>query len=167
MPAIPTEETPKSIPVLQPGNYQIISAVSDRIFLSRSPAEDRSLLPKPVLSLPPGVTLAPWKVSRNADGTYTLENNYAPVVEIKGQLFAQLQPGQPRADTRWRITSVHWQGRDQFIIENADRTEGWSLRMTDGGSVVPFVQPNVLPLVATRSLPPQYPPFERFIFKRI
>ncbi|KAK6507589.1 hypothetical protein TWF481_006016 [Arthrobotrys musiformis] len=169
MPAIPQTATTAPGPVLQSGNYWI-STVQDgtgsQFNLSRAPAEDRSLLPKPVLVLPRSVTRAPWKITRNADGTYTMENNGAPVVNIKGQLFAQLQ-AQPGVETRWKITSVHWQGRDQFIIESVDRTGGWTLRTTEAASIFSFVQPEILPLASTRSIPPQYQSSARFVITRI
>ncbi|RVD89767.1 uncharacterized protein DFL_000760 [Arthrobotrys flagrans] len=169
MPAVPNTSTSTPAPVLQSGNYWV-STVKDgtgaQFNLSRSPAEDRSLLPKPILVLPKSVTRVPWKITRNSDGTYTLENNGAQVVNIKGQLFAQLQ-AQPSVETRWRITSAHWQGQDQFIIESVDRTAGWSLRTTEAGTVFSFVQPEIKPLVSTRSIPPQYQPSTRFIIKKI
>ncbi|KAK6525776.1 hypothetical protein TWF281_010820 [Arthrobotrys megalospora] len=170
MPAVPKTSTSTPAPVLQSGNYWI-STVKDetgaQFNLSRSPAEDRSLLPKPVLVLPRSVTRAPWKITRNSDGTYTMENNGAPVVEIDGKLSAQLQAQQPEVKARWKITSVHWHGQDQFIIESVDRTTGWSVRTTDAGSFFSFVQPDIKPLVSTRSIPPRYQPSARFIIKRI
>ncbi|KAK6336807.1 hypothetical protein TWF718_009595 [Orbilia javanica] len=169
MPVVPQTNASAPAPVLQSGNYSI-STVRDgtnaQFHLSRPSAEDRSLLPKPVLVLPKGVTLAPWKITRNSDGTYTLENNGAPVVNLEGKLFALLQ-NQPNVETRWRITSVHWEGQDQFIIESVDRSVGWSLRTTEGASVFSFVQPEVKPLASTRSIPPHYQPSARFIIKRV
>ncbi|KAK6343436.1 hypothetical protein TWF730_011025 [Orbilia blumenaviensis] len=168
MPSIPRSDASTPAPVLQTGDYWISTVVDgtgSQFNISRSPAEDRSLLPKPVLVLPKSVTRAPWRITRNPDGTYTMENHGAPVVEIRGQLFAQLQEQQPKVN--WRITSVHWQGQDQFIIETADRSSGWTVRTTDAGSVFSFVQPDIKPLASTRSIPPQYQPSARFVIKRV
>ncbi|KAF3904733.1 hypothetical protein ABW20_dc0100809 [Dactylellina cionopaga] len=165
VPAVPATSTTGPAQVLQTGTYWISSAAYDRYFISRPQAEDRSLLPKPVLTLPKEFAEA-WEINRLADGTYTMKNRGSYVVEIKDQLFAQLVEQGPKLQTRWRITSVNWQGEDQFIIENVERTEGWNLRMTPGGSAIPFVQPEIVPLISTRSLPPQYTSNERFIIKR-
>ncbi|KAF3308153.1 hypothetical protein TWF173_001675 [Orbilia oligospora] len=169
MPAVPQTNTSAPAVVLQSGNYSIATVrdpTGAQFYLSRSPSEDRSLLPKPVLVLPKPVTQSPWKITRNSDGTYTIENGGAPVVNIKGQLFAQLR-AQAGVETRWRITSVHWQGRDQFIIESVDRAAGWSLKTTDAASVFSFVQPEIKPLASTRSIPPQYQASARFVIQRI
>ncbi|KAK6537487.1 hypothetical protein TWF694_011672 [Orbilia ellipsospora] len=167
MPAVPTTSTSTATPVLQNGTYQIISAANERYVLSRSPAEDRSLLPKPVLVLPGGLSnLSTWTVTRNADGTYTLKNKNAPVINANGQVAAQLM-AEESIETSWTITSVFYQGENQFIIESRDRSVGWNLRVDAAQVPIPFVQPNVSGLISTRSFPPQYPAFERFIFKRV
>ncbi|KAK6512906.1 hypothetical protein TWF506_009069 [Arthrobotrys conoides] len=169
MPAVPQTDASAPVVVLQSGNYSVTTVrdpTGAQFYLSRSPAEDRSLLPKPVLVLPKPVTLSPWKFTRHSDGLYTIENGGAPVVNIRGKLFAQLQ-AQPGVETRWRVTSVHWQGKNQFIIESVDRSAGWSLTTTEAASVFSFVQPEIKPLVATRSLPPQYQASARFIIERI
>ncbi|KAF3908377.1 hypothetical protein AA313_de0210158 [Arthrobotrys entomopaga] len=167
MPAVPTTSTSTAAPVLQNGTYVIISAAYERYYLSRSPAEDRSLLPKPVLVLPGGLKgLSFWTVTRNADGTYTLANKGAPAVNKNGQVAAALM-AEDSIQTSWVITPVFHQGVNQFIIESRDRSVGWNLRVDAAQSPIPFVQPNVSGLVSTRSLPPQYPASERFIFKRV
>ncbi|KAF3931539.1 hypothetical protein ABW19_dt0207678 [Dactylella cylindrospora] len=148
--------------VLYSGWY-LITSVSANLNISRSPVEDRSLLPKKVVTLANGT---PWYITRNPDGTYTLQNKGpSPAVDISGKLFAQLQEQTPSLEKRWRITSVAYQGADQFIIENISRTKGWQVPNT--AVVAENTHVDVLPLISTRSLPPQYPAFERFILTRV
>ncbi|KAK6511781.1 hypothetical protein TWF481_000686 [Arthrobotrys musiformis] len=152
-----------SAPILQSGTY-IITSVSTGLKVSRTLAEDKSLLPKKVVILPPKEEASTWEVTRNRDGTYTLKNKGSPVVEIEDKLFAQLTG--PPLETRWKISSVNWQGRDQWIIENPSGSEGWLLDETTGPAKE-YKQIDVGPLIANLSLPPQYPANERFRFTRV
>ncbi|EPS38919.1 hypothetical protein H072_7306 [Dactylellina haptotyla CBS 200.50] len=156
---------PPPTPILATGTY-VITSVSTGLEVARAPAEDKSLLPKKVVLLPAGVQGAAWYVVRNYDGIYTLQNKSAPVVDIDDKLFAQLMEQDPPLQTRWRISSVNWQGADQWIVENLARTDGWLLDSNTGPTVA-YKQIDVGPLIANLSLPPQYPANERFVFKRI
>ncbi|KAK6335166.1 hypothetical protein TWF718_010602 [Orbilia javanica] len=149
-------------PVLQSGTY-IITSISTGLKVSRTLGEDKSLLPKKVFVLPPKEEASTWEVTRNRDGTYILKNKGSPVVEIEDKLFAQLTG--PPLENRWKISSVYWQGADQWIIENPSGSEGWLLK--GGAEKDQYKQVDVGPLIATLSLPPQYPANERFSFKRV
>ncbi|KAF3916136.1 hypothetical protein AA313_de0202791 [Arthrobotrys entomopaga] len=112
---MPPTSAPASSPTLATGTY-IITSVSTGLRVARAPIEDKSLLPKKVELLPPNADAAAWYVVRNcADGTYTLENKAAVAVAIKNKLFAQLTEQTPPAETRWKISSVNWQGADQWM----------------------------------------------------
>ncbi|KAF3920742.1 hypothetical protein ABW20_dc0100248 [Dactylellina cionopaga] len=114
-PVVPATSTTGEASVLQSGNYYISSAANARIFLSRPQAEDRSLLPKKVLTSPKGSDVAPWTINKQPDGTYTLENKGALAIEINGQLFAQFEDQPPKLQPRWKITSVNQAAFDQFM----------------------------------------------------
>ncbi|RVD83124.1 uncharacterized protein DFL_007525 [Arthrobotrys flagrans] len=150
-------------PIIQSGTY-IITSVSTGLKVSRTPAEDKSLLPKKVVILPAKEEASTWEVTRNRDGTYTLKNKGSPVVEIEDKLFAQLTG--PPLETRWKISSVYWQGTDEWIIENPSGTDGWLLD-DKTGPAKEYKQIDVGPLIAALSLPPQYPAYERFRFTRV
>ncbi|KAK6542036.1 hypothetical protein TWF694_007807 [Orbilia ellipsospora] len=103
-----------ALPTLATGTY-VITSVSTGLRVARSPIEDKSLLPKKVVLVAPNADAAAWYVVRNYDGTYTLENKSAPAITIEKKLFAQLTEQDPPAETRWRISSVNWQGADQWM----------------------------------------------------
>ncbi|KAF3903863.1 hypothetical protein ABW20_dc0103546 [Dactylellina cionopaga] len=154
-------------PALQTGKYQISSAANDRIFISRSPAEDKSLLPKKIVTLAPGVEASAWDITKNADGSYTMKINGAPMVAVNKKMFAQLQEQQPKLETRWRLTSVYWEGENQYLIESFDRQFAWALPTVQSGSPLPLVQPELGILAAAASFPPQHSSLARFIIKKI
>ncbi|KAI0088753.1 hypothetical protein BDY19DRAFT_144265 [Irpex rosettiformis] len=145
---------------IEDGQYQIFSA-ADNLPIGRPLAEDKSLLPKQVVTLPPGTApTRPWDVLKNPNGTFTLKVAGAPTAEVDDKLFAILLDSPP--PTEWRLTPVERNGPDAYIVTTSDGAKGW---------VVPDVKPEsqivIRPLIVGPSEPPFYPPTEVFIFKRL
>ncbi|THG95043.1 hypothetical protein EW026_g6533 [Hermanssonia centrifuga] len=160
---------------LPSGNYIITSKVPDGQSLSigRNLAEDKSLLPKKVISLPPGVEAPVWAVQLLDNGKYILKIGGAATAEFEDKVFAVLLD--VPIPTEWTITHVPQHGPNVYMlsislyrsrtvthisfcrIEKGDRSTGWVVPEEE-----PYTQIAVRPLIATRSLPPQYLPSEQF-----
>ncbi|PSR87359.1 hypothetical protein PHLCEN_2v5176 [Hermanssonia centrifuga] len=143
---------------LPSGNYIITSKVPDGQSLSigRNLAEDKSLLPKKVISLPPGVEAPVWAVQLLDNGKYILRIGGAATAEFEDKVFAVLLD--VPIPTEWTITHVPQHGPNIYIIEKGDLSTGWVVPESEE----PYTQIAVRPLIATRSLPPQYLPSEQF-----
>ncbi|KAI0088752.1 proteinase inhibitor [Irpex rosettiformis] len=142
------------------GLYQIFCA-ADNVPIGRALAEDLSLLPKRVITLPPDAApTRPWIVIKNPNDTFTIKVADAPTAEIDGKLFGVLLDSPP--PTEWKLTPIERNGPDAYIVTTSDLVKGW---------VVPDVEPqnqiDVRPLIVGLSEPPFYPPTEVFIFKRL
>ncbi|KAG2010593.1 hypothetical protein CC2G_013406 [Coprinopsis cinerea AmutBmut pab1-1] len=145
------------------GTYEITSKEND-LHVGRPLAEDRSLLPKRIVVLPKDGSNSDiyWVVEKTDGDTYILKSRGSPVAPLDGKLVADLL-GELQ-DNKWKITAQPQHGENVFTVENASNTEeGW---------VVPqdaeeLSQVEVRPLIATRSLPPLYPPSELFVFKQV
>ncbi|KAK2461067.1 hypothetical protein APHAL10511_006914 [Amanita phalloides] len=102
---------------LHPGYYFIFSGPRQ---VGRHPIEDRSLRPKRVLALPPGVRpLGPWLVQPAGPERYKLRALGAPTAEDNGLLWAYLMDEDQDFD--WAINS---KGDDYYTVEKRG-TVGW------------------------------------------
>jgi hypothetical protein len=89
-------------------------------------------------------------------GTFTLYIGQTPLGVLDNKLFAFLVP--PIRAHEWTITPIPQHGDDAVIIQTADLAEGLILPADDPGTQVA-----VRPLIAGRSEPPTYPPYEVWI----
>ncbi|KAK7047233.1 hypothetical protein VNI00_006899 [Paramarasmius palmivorus] len=122
--------------------------------VGRKQAEDRSLLPKRVVVLPPSVEDPKWEIQKEDSNRYILKVQGAPTANIDRLVFALLQDEE--SAEKWRIEAVPQHGENRYIITTQDQNEGWvAPEETDD-------QVKCQPLVATKSLPPQYLPTEVF-----
>ncbi|KAI0341519.1 proteinase inhibitor [Trametopsis cervina] len=147
---------------LPTGTYEIRSAVNDQFWVGRPLAEDHSLLPKPITTLPKDqIVSRPWLVVQSdGENQYILKVGGDPTAEIDNKLFAVLLPEPPA--TVWKLTPVSGYGDNAFAVSIEGDVRGW---------VVPdeelFTQIAVRPLIVGPSEPPFYPPTEVFIFNRV
>jgi len=140
----------------------MIASKVDSRPIGRYPVEDLSLLPKRVLSLAMGTHASPFIVQKSDKG-YTVRALGAPTGAIDGQLFAVLLDFPPAED--WIITPQPQHGENTYTIEKNDRSGGW---VVDDEEVFGNARAiKVKPLIATKSLPPQYPNTELFTFVRV
>ncbi|THG97320.1 hypothetical protein EW026_g4655 [Hermanssonia centrifuga] len=135
---------------LSTGNYIITNKADGQTLAIGRGAEDKSLLPKKVVSLPPSVEAPVWSIQLLDNGKYTLKIGGAPATEIDSEVYA-VYLEQIRL-TEWVITPT-----PQHVSEKGDRSAGWVLPKKES-----LTQVAVKPLVAALSLPPQYLPSERF-----
>ncbi|KAF8882960.1 hypothetical protein BD779DRAFT_1626449 [Infundibulicybe gibba] len=146
---------------LESGLY-LISSRQDEVYVGRHFVEDLSLLPKRILSLPHGVQ-APrvsWIVEKLPNGRYRLRAGGAPTGVKDNLVFALLIDIFPAEE--WVITHRENHGPNVYTIEKADTSGGWVLPENE-----PYTQVAARPLIATKSLPPQFPPNELWTFVRI
>ncbi|KAI0768857.1 hypothetical protein BC629DRAFT_1292440 [Irpex lacteus] len=143
------------------GEYYIHSAAGD-FQVGRLHREDRSLLPKRVVSLPPGDKPdRPWIVIKDGDkNLFTLKANGAPTAAIDHKLFAiLLDTPEP---TKWKLIRAERHGEDAYIVTTEDGRAGWVLPSSE-----PYDQIAVRPLIVGPSNPPTYPLNQVFIFKSV
>lgn len=98
---------------LAPGTY-VIKCLATNNFIGRDNREDKSLLPKPVFSLPPDST-APRVTVENAedDGYYIIKQRGGTFGTDDSALkaFLIIEDG---ADICWRITPRPYHGEDVY-----------------------------------------------------
>jgi len=149
---------------LESGQYQIASALGDGILVGRRLAEDRSLRPKAVVTLPRGSPPPhPWQILKQDNGSYILRAAGAPTAAINDKLFAILLD-QPEP-TQWKIVPSERDGKGAYIVTKFDSPDGWVATEPEQGSW--GEQISVKPLIVGPSEPPFYPPTEVFIFTRL
>ncbi|KAF3910345.1 hypothetical protein ABW21_db0209272 [Orbilia brochopaga] len=117
------------VPEISTGVYMITS-VSTGLKVSRRIVEDKSAAPKAICVLPRHQEqyASPWNVTKNSDGTFTMENRGASAQESEnGALLARINPGTPPLFARWKLIkfpngapgSQEW----AYLIESADGDE--------------------------------------------
>ncbi|KAK6335167.1 hypothetical protein TWF718_010603 [Orbilia javanica] len=110
---------------LEPGRY-FIQAKSTHYVVGRYYVEDRSLLPKRILSLSQTAGGLPpeWLVEKTGDGTYRMkaQDTYTGVIDQK--LYAFLLPEPAPVD--WVVKSHPEQGEDVYSIET-ENGECWTV----------------------------------------
>ncbi|KAF8882225.1 hypothetical protein BD779DRAFT_1787957 [Infundibulicybe gibba] len=143
---------------LESGIY-IVSSKKDGVYVGRGLNEDMSLLPKAVLSLPPGVRAPFWIVEKLKDDHYRLKIEGAPTGVKDKHVFAFLMENDDKPED-WVIK--HRDFHDAYTIERSSGNDGWILP-----SEKPYTQVAVGPLNAQPSAPPQYPLNELWNFVRI
>ncbi|KAK7692431.1 hypothetical protein QCA50_004056 [Cerrena zonata] len=144
---------------LKSGIYQIQSSDKSQSFIGRNRAEDRSLNPKRVVALAPGILpLAPWVVEQLDNGRYILKAGGRPTADIDHKLWAVLLDEPPA--TEWIITPVSRVANNAYTIENSNGSGGWVVTEDEEDNQIA-----VRPLIVGPSEPPFYPPSEVFIFE--
>jgi len=142
---------------LESGIY-IISNKFDNAFVGRLRYEDKSLLPKKVVTLPAGIEAPQWNIEALPNNRYKLSIRGAPTAEIEGGLFAVLLP-EP-APAEWTITKRDNHGPNIYTVE-APSGNGWVVTNEE-----PETQIEIKPLIINPSFPPQYLPNALFTFSK-
>jgi len=160
------------LPEIQNGIYEIHNHQSGDIVF-RHPVQDRSLFPKPIFALRPGIRPSGrWNVEKKSGG-YILKAPNAPTGiwqrgDDEGDHVYAFIAGEKDGPVEWEITEVlTTQQRRGFIIEtvlDSGKRVGWSAY---GEGDQRGVQVAVRPLPAAQSFPPQYFPSDVFEFVRI
>ncbi|KAG8999308.1 hypothetical protein FRB94_006239 [Tulasnella sp. JGI-2019a] len=136
------------------GNF-IIRHKATSYAIGRHLVEDKSLLPKRILSLPQNIEVPKWDIKHN-NGHYTMKARGGTVAAINGSVSALLME-EPDARDKWDITAVPQHGDNTYIIEltveSNDDGQGWMLPENE-----PETQIVSHMLVSTKSIPPQYFP---------
>ncbi|CAL1706523.1 unnamed protein product [Somion occarium] len=142
---------------LEPGNYEITSAIDGNPIVARHPIEDHSGNPKTVFALPLGIRpLGPWTVEKASGDKYILKAFGSPTAAIDKKLFAILNDLYPAQE--WVVTRIPQAGEDAYTVRKPDSPEGWFTAETDE-------QIKVQHLIVGPSEPPFHPPGNVFIFK--
>jgi hypothetical protein len=136
----------------------IISNKLDNAFVGRFPIEDRSLLPKKVVTLPAGFEAPQWDIEALSGNRYKLSTQRAPTSEIEGRLYAVL--ASELAPTEWTITKRDNHGPNIYTVE-APSGNGWVVANEE-----PETQIEVKPLIINPSFPPQFQPNALFTFSK-
>ncbi|KAF8645996.1 hypothetical protein AX16_007422 [Volvariella volvacea WC 439] len=127
--------------------------------VGRNSTEDRSLLPKRVIVLPPGVRDPDWVIEKVGSDSYIIKARGAPTANVENLVFALLiEEGKAE---KWKIEAVPQHGPNRYIIQTHNCNEGWV------APEEPYEQIKCQPLIATKSLPPQYLPTEVFEIVRV
>ncbi|KIJ96400.1 hypothetical protein K443DRAFT_682351 [Laccaria amethystina LaAM-08-1] len=137
------------------GQYYIRNKGTEA-FVQRALNEDKSLNPKSVIAVPPGVEAHLWSIERNGD-SYVLKADGAPAFPKNNLVFVSLLEDSV-IDLKWKITAVPQAGRNVFLIESTNQRGGWVLP-----SEQPFAQVAFRPLIIGPSDPPFYPPSQLWI----
>ncbi|CAL1715316.1 unnamed protein product [Somion occarium] len=104
-----------------------------------------------------------WIVERKDKG-YRLKAHEAPT-GVEGDRVVAFLIDRATGPEDWIITAQPQHGKNVYIIERQDRSSGWVVKEEGDGT---FGDPILAkPLIATKSLPPQYLPTELFTFVRI
>ncbi|KAF9522271.1 hypothetical protein CPB83DRAFT_864714 [Crepidotus variabilis] len=134
---------------LNSGRYFIKSAGADK-FVGRARVEDRSLNPKRViLRAEDGET--PVFELKDQGKTFEIVIGGGSAASINDKVSAVLMPEEPAQ--QWIIEEVPQSGSNKYLIMDSQKDGGWVLP-----DDAPETQLVVRPLIATKSLPPQYPP---------
>ncbi|KAG9010629.1 hypothetical protein FRB95_008188 [Tulasnella sp. JGI-2019a] len=139
---------------LESGTY-IITNNAFKTLIGRNPFEDRSLLPKPVQSLPPGSDPPMWEILKTGSD-YVMNIGGAPATEMDGLVSALLMD--PENGSKWCITPQPQHGPNVYTIELADKSKGWVVPTEE-----PETQVALQPLISTKSIPPQFPATQLFM----
>lgn len=106
---------------LPPGQYVIRSPYfAPGLAIGRSYREDKSLLPKRILTILESEGQQVWKLEPGPDGAYFLQNAGAWTANIEGQVYAVLL-GYPERQA-WVLNNV---GGDVYTITSSDGREAW------------------------------------------
>ncbi|KAI0766314.1 proteinase inhibitor [Irpex lacteus] len=144
---------------IEEGIYYIYSALDD-IQVGRLRVEDRTFLPKRVVSLAPGERPNnPWTVIKRGD-KLVLKAGGAPTAGIDDKVYAILLDT-PEA-TEWTLSRADNHKDNAYAVMSEDGVSGWVLPTSD-----PYTQIEVRPLIAGPSDPPTHPATEVFIFVKI
>ncbi|WP_378734283.1 I66 family serine proteinase inhibitor [Nocardia brasiliensis] len=147
---------------IESGFYYLRNLASGK-YIGRLLAEDQSLLPKRVVSLPnqfAGQTR--FLFEKMSDNGYKVTVNGGRLIEIDERLFAALLP-EPDPDQRWNLAQDERTGANHFVIIDPDKGFERALKDTEQEDraqlAVGFVP-------VGRSFPPFYPPDAVWAFER-
>ncbi|KIJ94840.1 hypothetical protein K443DRAFT_683415 [Laccaria amethystina LaAM-08-1] len=118
---------------LESGTYLITSLAQPphSASIGRNNSEDKSLNPKRVVALPPGVQRAVWDIEALGDDKYILNARDAPTAAIDGLIFAILRD-EP-APTKWFL-KLNLHSRTSYnILDSEDPSKGWIFPPLGGG----------------------------------
>jgi len=121
---------------LKPGRYIIQLAESGR-YIGRDLREDRSLRPKQVSLLPPGVEAPIWDVEKAGDG-YIIKANGDPTAPVNKRLVALVDGSIAEV---WKVRKT-FQYENGYIVTTSSGVSGWILK--EFGDMAPVL---VVPLI--------------------
>lgn len=142
--------------MLTSGKQYLIRNKASDTYIQRALHEDKSLNPKSVISIPPGVQAHPWTIEKDGE-FYVLKAKGAPAFAKDHLVFVSLLE-ESNVDVKWRITAVPQSGRNDFLIESPNKHGGWVLPTGE-----PYTQVAFRPLIIGPSNPPFYPPSQLWI----
>ncbi|KIK02598.1 hypothetical protein K443DRAFT_96532 [Laccaria amethystina LaAM-08-1] len=134
------------------GQYLIRNKAAEA-FVQRGLEGDKSLLPKKVISIPPGVRAKP---SQDGD-FYVLKANGAPAFSEDGLVFVSLLEDS-NINVKWRITAVPHVGHNVYL-PRTHMEVGYRVLATAKS----YTQVAFRPLIVGPSFPPFYPPTQLWI----
>ncbi|KAK7047234.1 hypothetical protein VNI00_006900 [Paramarasmius palmivorus] len=129
-------------------------------YIGRNLAEDMSLLPKRIVTLPESVQAPRWEVEKKDDNKYILKCQKDATVQFDNLVWAALLP-EPLPE-KWCIEHVPHHGQNAYVILRENREQGWVVTSEEA-----YQQIGSKPLIVGLSEPPFYPPNEHFEFVRI
>ncbi|TFK92083.1 hypothetical protein K466DRAFT_562484 [Polyporus arcularius HHB13444] len=142
-------------------SYHIMT-LEGRHAIGRNFVEDKSLLPKRILTVPIQGLRAPmstliWDIEPIGDGNYKIKTRGSYVgVLPDGHIFAFVLEEMIQG-AEWTIQHVPQHGEDAYIILQKNRERGWSYKEEDYGQL------SVNHVICTPSVPPHYMPNMIFI----
>ncbi|KAK7028169.1 hypothetical protein VNI00_014984 [Paramarasmius palmivorus] len=142
---------------LESGRYLI---KNQNKYIGRHLHESMSMLPKHIVTLPEDVQ-APkvWQVEPTGDNTYILRCKDGIAREHSDEIYAVvLHEPHPQ---EWYLEHVPHHGENVYVILRKDRQQGWIVTSDED-----YQHVKCRPLLVGPSLPPFYPPNERFEFIR-
>ncbi|EDR00115.1 uncharacterized protein LACBIDRAFT_334383 [Laccaria bicolor S238N-H82] len=111
--------------ILTSGKQYLIRNKASDTYIQRALHEDKSLNPKSVISIPPGVQAHLWTIEKDGE-FYVLKAKGAPAFAKDHLVFVSLLK-ESNIDVKWRITAVPQSGRNDFLIESPNKHGGWVL----------------------------------------
>ncbi|TFK31010.1 hypothetical protein BDQ12DRAFT_730025 [Crucibulum laeve] len=136
---------------LTSGHYIIRNVSKADGSVGRNLAEDKSLNPKKIVSLPSSIQAEAWIIEELPNGNYKLRARGSPTGARDGKVYAFLTEN----GDEWKVTRRENHGRNVFTIEEANGSNGWVLNSNEE-----YSQIECKPLTATKSFPPQFPSTE-------
>ncbi|KAI0070849.1 hypothetical protein K474DRAFT_1712957 [Panus rudis PR-1116 ss-1] len=148
---------------LEDGIYIIQNQREGKPSVGRDEREDKSLLPKKVITLPEGVLAPRWEVKKVDENKYRLSVRGAPTGILDDFVFAFLTDAPSEKAENWHIQEQPQHGVNIYTAEHRD--VGWVVPMSGEAYQQVAVEP--LKHEPGRIIPPRYYPNEIFEFIRI
>ncbi|EPS38906.1 hypothetical protein H072_7304 [Dactylellina haptotyla CBS 200.50] len=115
---------------VEPGQYIIRDTLNHKP-VGRFIVEDRSLLPKRVLSLPPDGEVPKWQIEKSSNELYKLRSRGGTAAVIEDRLFATLMDDIGADHSEWLLIPHPEHGINVFNIVAPETGYGWAVNEDD------------------------------------